>query len=279
MEDIKLDVFGTTLSALRGGDTDGLACLCLHGWMDNAASFIPLQATLPELHLVALDLPGHGRSAHFPAGHHYHLIDQVAFVLGAADALGWDKFQLIGHSLGGCIAPFVALAATERVSSLLLLEALGPMTESAAELPNRIKNATHAMRTDNTRLKRIYASIDDAVVARMAATKMHADSARLIVERSLVETEGGYTWGFDNKIRIPSSNYLSEEQVIEVLSSVEQKTLCVLASDGYLLKREQSNSRLSALKNASVVEVNGEHHMHMDNPDSTASAIRQFLNL
>ena len=52
------------LTALRSGDPHGPKLLALHGWLDNAASFIPLQGSLSAFDLVALDLPGHGGSAH-----------------------------------------------------------------------------------------------------------------------------------------------------------------------------------------------------------------------
>jgi len=38
--------------------------LCLHGWLDNAASFIPLAPLLDKLEVFALDFPGHGNSEH-----------------------------------------------------------------------------------------------------------------------------------------------------------------------------------------------------------------------
>lgn len=277
MNEISLNTLGTTIAGLRSANEQGKRCLCVHGWMDNAASFIPLQQEMPEVNLVAIDLPGHGKSAHFPTGQHYHLLDQVAYVLGAADALGWDNFNLLGHSLGGCIAPFVAIAAPERVGNLIMLEALGPMTETADELPERIKRANAAMRQDSSRLKRVYASMDDAVDARLKVTRMHRSSARHIVERNIRLSEGAYVWGYDSRLRSPSSSYLTEEQVLAVLGSVGQPTLCVLATDGYLIQREQSKARLEALKQAAIVEVSGHHHMHMDDPEASAAAIRTFL--
>ena len=54
-----LPVAGTTVAGLRSPGTGGQRVLALHGWLDNAASFVPLAAQLPGLELVAIDLPGH----------------------------------------------------------------------------------------------------------------------------------------------------------------------------------------------------------------------------
>ena len=51
-----------TIGALRTGRAGAPKLLALHGWLDNAASFLPLLPYLGEFELVALDLPGHGGS-------------------------------------------------------------------------------------------------------------------------------------------------------------------------------------------------------------------------
>ncbi|RZA29030.1 MAG: alpha/beta hydrolase, partial [Lysobacteraceae bacterium] len=61
------------LAGLRAGSQGRQKVLALHGWLDNAASFLPLATQLPELDLVMLDLPGHGRSAHLGPGADYTL--------------------------------------------------------------------------------------------------------------------------------------------------------------------------------------------------------------
>jgi aminoacrylate hydrolase len=47
--------------------------------------------------------------------------DMAADALAIADALGFDRFHLAGHSMGGVIAQAVALAAPERMLSLSFL--------------------------------------------------------------------------------------------------------------------------------------------------------------
>ncbi len=115
MKEIAVDAAGLSLVACVHGEDDAPPLLALHGWLDNAASFAPLATHLHGHRLIALELPGHGRSAHLPAGAfvHYGMADYVAAVLAAADALELDTFDLLGHSLGAGIASLVAAAAPD----------------------------------------------------------------------------------------------------------------------------------------------------------------------
>ncbi|HEY4581523.1 MAG TPA: alpha/beta fold hydrolase, partial [Lysobacter sp.] len=140
MREIHLDTPFGRLAALRFGH-GGTPVLALHGWLDNAASFLPLSAHLDGVDLVALDLPGHGASAHLPAAAEYTLVNAARAVLCAADALGWPRFSLLGHSMGGAIATLVAAGAPQRVERLALIEALGGLTEAEDRTAQRLREA------------------------------------------------------------------------------------------------------------------------------------------
>ena len=120
--------------------------IALHGWLDNAASFLPLLPHLPELDLLLLDLPGHGRSGHLPAGAEYSLATHLHAVLDAADALGWERFDLLGHSMGAAIAALVAVAVPARVGRLALIETFGPLSEAVGNTATRLQQGVAASR-------------------------------------------------------------------------------------------------------------------------------------
>ncbi|MET7301783.1 alpha/beta hydrolase [Embleya sp. NPDC005575] len=69
--------------------------------------------------LVALDLRGHGDSGW---SHDYRIDTMAADVVAAADHLGFDRFQLVGMSLGGLIAAHAADARPDRVERLALVD-------------------------------------------------------------------------------------------------------------------------------------------------------------
>lgn len=66
--------------------------LALHGWMDNAGSFDNLVTHLKHqdgLYVVALDLPGHGKSSQLPPGSSYSDLNIVMEVRRCLSELKW----------------------------------------------------------------------------------------------------------------------------------------------------------------------------------------------
>ena len=138
MTPVVFDTQRGRIEGLRFGNPEGPPVLALHGWLDNAASFIPMAPYLATHDIVAIDMLGHGASSHIPKGYDYAFVDWLHDILDVLDALDWQKAHLLGHSLGGALASVLAAGAPERIASLALIEALGPPPwpgEHAAESP------------------------------------------------------------------------------------------------------------------------------------------------
>lgn len=251
--------------------------LAVHGWLDNANSFMPLMPLLDDVDLVAIDLPGHGQSSHLPAGAQYHFVDTPGQLFEVAERLGWADFHWLGHSLGGCLAPFAAVARPATVSSIMMLEASGPLTEPAEKIPDRLVRSSTEQCDPSRFESRLFPTLEDAVAARLRASPMNKESARLIVERQLESTPAGYRWCFDPRHRMASPVYLTEPQVLAVLDRVDCPALVVSADNGYLSGRIDTATRLARLPNCQQRQTPGRHHMHMDNPQPVAEAINHFL--
>ena len=116
---------------------DGARTLVLlHGWAMNLRVFDALaQALAPHFTVLAIDLPGHGRSAEAPSlAHDGWTLERLAAAI--APALPRDSL-LLGWSLGGQVALQLALDAPERVAALALV-ATTPRFVVGADWPHGI---------------------------------------------------------------------------------------------------------------------------------------------
>ncbi|MBN8885403.1 MAG: alpha/beta hydrolase [Rudaea sp.] len=267
------------LAAKAWGDPALPPLLAIHGWLDNAASFDTLAPLLAEhFHIVALDLPGHGRSQHRPPGVRYHFIDYLDDVLAAADALGWERFSLLGHSLGGGVASFLAAAFPERVQNLFLIEVAGAVSAPADKSLAQLQKGIVQFRENAAKQLRVFTNIDIAVTARRNAGGLSDDAARTLVLRGIREVEGGWSWSSDPRLMPASPQRFTEDQVLDVLAGVHAPTLFVLAEPMALQIPEAAMlARAAQIPNLALVRLPGNHHLHLENAEPVAEAILHFV--
>ncbi|KAB8198223.1 alpha/beta fold hydrolase [Lysobacter maris] len=283
LREVVLDTPLGRMTGLRGGRSDGARVLALHGWLDNAASFAPIAPRLDGIDLVALDLPGHGRSAHLPAGADYSFAGAVNAVLDVADALGWERFALLGHSMGAGIASLIAAACPQRVERLVAIEALGALADVPENTVARMRQAIASSRALRGKSLRVFPDLALAVRARMAAgtqvgSRLAEPAARLLVERGTVPVEGGFIWSSDPRLTLPTFQRPIEAQVNDLVAGIECPTRVIFADPAqpYLpdpLRRE----RAALLPRGELVVIEGGHHLHMEDPAAVAVAIGDFF--
>jgi pimeloyl-ACP methyl ester carboxylesterase len=278
-QEIRLDTGRGTLGALRAGTPGAPKLLALHGWLDNAASFLPLLPLLSDFEVVALDLPGHAGSDHRAPGYDYMLVDWIHDVLDALDALEWPRARLLGHSMGGAIATMVAVAAPERIERLALIEALGPLSGEAAEAGTRLRKAVSARRALKPgRPAKLIADLEQAVDARLAVSQMSREAARLIVSRNLRAVDGGFVWRSDPRLTLPSHLRVEEPSILAWLRALEVPTfvLCAEPAPAYFTP-ERRDARVAQVRDCELAVLAGGHHLHMEQPEAVAALLRPFL--
>lgn len=140
-QEIRIQLPHIDLAARVYGPEDGEPVLALHGWLDNAMTFDLLAPQLAGLRIVAIDMAGHGHSGHRAPGAGYQLWDYALDALMATQELGWEKFSLLGHSLGGIMSVMIAAAVPERVRRVALIDGLVPETGEAAQSPQKLGEA------------------------------------------------------------------------------------------------------------------------------------------
>jgi pimeloyl-ACP methyl ester carboxylesterase len=262
------------------GPETGVPVLALHGWLDNAATYDHLAPLLPELRIVALDLHGHGFSDHLPPGMTYHFSDMVDWMFRVAEELGWEKFNLMGHSLGAAITSFMAGTQPDRIQNLIAIEGLGPYARPPETGPQALRKSMSGMRALEHKTMPLYPNLESAVQARFRSSKMKLSSVRTLVQRGVKMVENGVTWASDPRLRTGSRTYFTEGQVQAFLRQIRCPTL--LIHGDYLFEdspewQERMRERCQFVSDIQDVLLPGKHHLHLDEPEGVAQAIRAFL--
>ena len=265
------------IAAKQWGPADGIPTIALHGWLDNANTFDRLAPLLDHLRLIAIDLPGHGLSEHRPPGVHYHFVDYMDDVLAVADALEWERFVLMGHSMGGGVSTLFAATFPERLSHLILIEGFGAALRDMEGAPEAMRQSVLNMARPPLSQQVDYANLDEVVAARARVGGMSLASARLLVERSTTRNENGLVWTRDQRLRLYTIQYYSNELMVTFIRRIQAPVLLVTGADGALKHWPYFESRREAVQNLIWADLPGNHHLHLEHPMPVAEAINDFL--
>jgi len=275
--EIRLDTSQGQVAGLCWRREGAPRVLGLHGWLDNAASFIPLAPLLNRLDLVAIDLPGHGFSAHRHATTRYHFIDYLYNIDATLDALGWDDCHLLGHSLGAAISAVYSAGAPGRVRSIVLLDSLGPISARSDSTGDRLRRSMIKHRRGAT-APRSFHSIDEMVQARRKVTDMSEQAARLICYRAARQRGRKFVWRSDPALNWISSLVMTDEQALDLMRHIEAPTLTYSAiPEARWVPPEKANARRKAIAHGRHLKLEGHHHFHMDEPEKIAETVQDFI--
>ncbi len=120
---IEIEVGEFTFDALEAGPADGDLVLLLHGFPQTADQWRSQIEALSKAgyHVVAPNQRGYSPGAR-PVEVEEYTRDRLAEdVIGMADALGHDRFHLVGHDWGGAVSWEVAARYPERLGSVTVV--------------------------------------------------------------------------------------------------------------------------------------------------------------
>lgn len=260
------------------GNPNNPTLIAIHGWLDNAASFLPLSSLMPSFNWILIDLPGHGESDHRPSGCHYHFIDWVEDLVDFIDALKLERPPvLVGHSMGGMISTIVAGLYPEKLTKLCLIDAAGILTQNEINVAKEMREAFDSRRLLKHKKKRVHSELDSAIVARQNAGELSYESAKLLTLRNISQVDGGFEWRTDVRLRAKSPLRINFDNATQIVSNIQAPTIIILGQNGYQMVKENYQRFKPFYNNHHLCEVPGHHHCHMDSPLQIAEQLSKFL--
>jgi pimeloyl-ACP methyl ester carboxylesterase len=289
VDEINYQLDDLNLTALAYGNKDHPPVLCLHGYLDNAASFLPLiQAsdTLTEKRFIALEWPGHGHSDHRHVGAHYHFIDYVSDLVALFALNHWQAIDIVAHSMGGMVASAFAAAFPEKVKSLTLIDSFGFICSSAKETTKQLRNGMLSRVTSAKPLREF--TKETAIKARLHVSDLKDKHAKLIVSRSLINVQQTsscfgvndsavlYRWRSDPRLRTISPYRITHAQGKQLLSDIKCPVQLVYGNKGMDMVIKGLESFSSCISNLVTVKLAGGHHVHMEQAQALSALLESF---
>ncbi len=275
-QEIRIQLPHIDLAARVYGPEDGEPVLALHGWLDNAMTFDLLAPQLQGLRIVAIDMAGHGHSGHRAPGAGYQLWDYALDALMATQELGWEKFSLLGHSLGGIISVMIAAAVPERITRVALIDGIVPETGEADQSPHKLGEALLAHIDLAAKKKTVYETVEQAVQVRMRGfMPVSYLASQLLAQRGLSPVAGGYSWNSDSRLTLPSPLRLTRAHAAAFVHGIQCPVCLVVAEQGVLVAQPEFEGFLSSLT-LDVQRLPGGHHLHV-NDEQGAQAVAERI--
>ena len=223
--------------------------------------------------IVAMDMRGFGSSAWSPS-QAYKVQDFAADVLAVADRLGWDRFVLAGHSMGGRNATYTASAHPGRVEKLILID----------YSPTNAKAGSMRVMNQSVDMPESFSGLDEAL-RYFGLDPATADAGkRARFEAYLGTFDGNYTVSRDPYFREVFRKTRDEgvkpdhgADLWDCLGRVACPILVLRGRQSDMFAPETAEKVRATNANVTLVEVEGGHNIPGDNPAGLIAALRPFL--
>lgn len=103
-------------------------------------------------------------------------------------------------------------------------------------------------------------------------------AAQALVNRGMKKSKEGWIWTFDHRLRFVSSTMPYEDELRTMFKAIQSSVCLIRAKQGVSYLNDVFQGRTKSIKNLTIHEIEGGHHVHMDNPSPVAKIISQFFN-
>jgi pimeloyl-ACP methyl ester carboxylesterase len=272
-EDAVVRAGGLDLHCLVWGRAADPTAVLVHGngghahWWD---ALVP--ALVPGWRLVALDLRGHGESA-WPDAPAYGMDDFAADLAAVLDALAPGPVALVGHSMGGRVAAWLAATAPARVRGLVLADTrLGAVDPALAA---RWRGRIAGLRTGRT-----YPSYRDAVAAFRfipGEERVPGDVLADLAHHAVVEREpGAWSYRFDRAALSVYGDGAGD--LLPVLGRVRCPTAVFAGESSWVMDAAHRTTIVETLPDAAMHVFPGGHHFVAAGDPTVSRMLRRFLD-
>ncbi|MEQ1543742.1 alpha/beta fold hydrolase [Methyloglobulus sp.] len=244
------------------GQDNPVPLIILHGFFASSRNWRKIAERLAGLfHIYVLDMRNHGLSPHHPIMDYPSM---TADVLRFMDTHELATAHVLGHSMGGKIAMWLALNHPERTSKLIIVD-ISP------------KSYTHNFdKTIHALIDLPLATIQHRKHAEQMLTKDIPElDYRQFLMQNLVLEDGSYHWRIDLAIFLLMAPNIVAFPEIQGMSPYSGRTLFVAgANSSYLTQKDTLHLFPKALFKTIA---DAGHWLHAQQPEIFTEVVEKFL--
>ncbi|WP_309104552.1 alpha/beta hydrolase [Microbacterium sp.] len=268
---------GTTAYWVYGPAEAETTVIAVHGFRGDHHGLEPVLAFLPEVRVIAPDLPGFGETAPTP-GRRHDLDEYAAWLTDFAAAVA-PGATILGHSFGSIVTS-AAVAGGLATSHLILLNPIGaPALAGPKGVMTRLAVLYYAL---GARLpERVgTALLRNRLIVRIMSITM-AKTRDPALRRFIHGQHDAYFSRFSDRDVLHDAFVASvSHDVREFAPAITAPTLLVAADRDDITPIEAQRELVTLFDDATLVEIARVGHLiHYETPAEAAGAIRRFLRV
>lgn len=242
---------------------DGVPLIILHGFFAAARNWRSLAKRWSlQRPVYALDLRNHGASPHHPQMDYPSMADDV---LAFMDCQRFAQADLLGHSMGGKIAMWLALNQPQRVRQLVIAD-IAPVSYSHC-FKHTIDSLRSLELADLLNRKQAEERLAPAIVDL---------SYRQFLLQNLQLQQGCYCWRINLDFFQKNAHHIVAFPDTAHLEAFERPVLFLSGEQSYYIRQEAIEAHFPA---AAIIELSGTSHwLHVDAPDVFVRYTEDWLN-
>lgn len=256
--------------------------LFVHGFGNEAHIWDEFAAELAPYYAVhALDWRGHGESDWHPEGA-YDWDDHLRDLEAVVEQLGFERFVLCGHSLGGRVSLLFAGKYPERLAGLVIVDT-GPEHDPRGQVRIRMDTESHpdptfaSLDEYQTMLAHQYFAATPEAIARMAEHGVRRrDDGRYVLKMDPALRDFG-------RASLPADELERRDRALterlwKACETVPCPTLVVRGAASDILSPEVADRMADEVlaQGQLAVIARASHSVMTDNPAEFARALRRF---